>query len=103
MNTVNLIKDIELSNKIGELSVPKGVELYVEQGLECLQNDEGNVEANDVGMIEENLCDTIWSVTKNCIDRYQTRSLAPIIKGDRASEHLVSNMTFQWHNCLYQN
>ena len=64
MNTVNLKKDIELSNRIGELSVPKRVELYVEQGLECFQNDEVNVEANDVDMIEENLCDTSWSVTK---------------------------------------
>ena len=47
--------DIQLSNIIGELSVPKGVELYVEQGLECFQNDEVNVEDNAVGMIEENL------------------------------------------------
>ena len=64
VNTVNLKKDIELSNRIGELSVPKGVELHVEQGLECFQNDEGSVEANDVDMIEEDLCDTSWSVTK---------------------------------------
>ena len=92
-----------MANRIGELSVPKGVELYVEQGLECFQNDEGSVEANDVDMIEENLCDTIWNVTKNCIDRYQTRKPAPIIKGNRASERLISYMTFQWHNCLYQN
>ena len=63
MNTVNLKKDI-LSNRIRELSETKGVELYVEQGLECFQNDEVNVEANDVDMIEENLCDTSWSVTK---------------------------------------
>ena len=48
--------DIKLSNRIGQLSVPKGVELYVEMGLECFQNDEGSVEANDVDMIEEDLC-----------------------------------------------
>ena len=92
-----------MSNRIGGLSVPKGVERYVEQGLECFQNDEGSVEANAAGMIEENLCDTIWSVTKNCLIRYQTRKPAPIIKGDRASERLMSYMTFQWHNCLYKN
>jgi len=46
--------DISLSNEISELTIPEQADLYIEQGLECYQNDEGNVEAEHVGMISEN-------------------------------------------------
>ncbi len=95
--------DITLSNIIGELSVPKGVTLYVEKGLECFQNDEGSTEANDVGMIEENSCDVIWNVTKDCINWGKTWRPEPVIKGNQSKANLVWHMLYAINNCVFQN
>ena len=75
--------DIKLSNRIGELSVPKGVELYVEQGLECFQNDEGSVEANAVDMIEDNLC-----VEANAVDMIEDNLCVEANAVDMIEDHL---------------
>jgi len=62
--------DISLSDEVGELIIPQQADLYIEKGLECYQNDEGNVEAEDVGMISEDLCDVIWNITNDCETMY---------------------------------
>jgi len=59
-------KLISLSNEVGELVMPQQADPYIEKGLECYQNDEGNVEAEDVGMIPEDLCDEIHNITNDC-------------------------------------
>lgn len=95
-----------LSNEIGELSVPKGVELYVERELECYQNNEESTKAKDVGMIQEDLCAVIWDITKDCSDAHNmmyTWRPPPAIKSTPANEHLMWYMLSALNNCMFQN
>ena len=98
--------DIKLSSEIGELSVPKGVALYVERELECYQNNEGSTEAKNVGMVDEDLCVVIWDVTKDCGDAHNlmfTWQPPPALKGTPANEHLMWYMLSALNKCLFQN
>ena len=51
--------DISLPNEVSESTVPTGSDLYLEEGLDCYQNNEGSVDAIDVGGVTESLCGTI--------------------------------------------
>ena len=42
--------DITLSNAVGEVTLPIGIDFHVEEGLECFQNDEEHKDTIDVGM-----------------------------------------------------
>ena len=89
--------DKTLSEKI--VTVPKGTDFNIEEGLECYQNDEESKGVRNVGHLPEELCGIIWNITRHDINRKRLREQPPVIKGDQHPQdpELITKKAYYHH------